>query len=88
MKESGKTIYMYALAALFVIGYFCLIGFILVRVIPTENKDIALMLFGTLTAAVASIISYFYGSSKSSADKNEMLYKSTPTEEKNINQTP
>lgn len=72
---------MYALAALFVVGYFCLIAFVLVKVIPAENKDIALMLFGTLTAAVASIISYFYGSSKSSADKNEMLYKSTPPTE-------
>lgn len=78
----GKEIYMYILAAVFVVGYFCLIGFVLMRVIPAENKDIALMLFGTLTAAVASIISYFYGSSKSSADKNELLYKSTPPEEK------
>lgn len=77
--KTGKTIYMYALAAVFILGYFALIGFILVRIIPVENKDIALMLFGTLTAGVASILSYFYGSSKGSDDKNEMLYKSTPT---------
>ena len=81
--KSAKEIYMYALAALFIAGYFCLIGFILIRVIPPENKDIALMLFGTLTATIGAIVSYFYGSSKSSADKNEMLYKSSPTIEKN-----
>lgn len=78
----AKEIYMYALSAIFVIGYFALIGFILVKAIPLENKEIALMLFGTLTTIVASIASYFYGSSKGSSDKNELLHKSTPTDSK------
>lgn len=75
-----KTIYMYALAAIFILGYFTLIGFILFRVVPPDNKEIALMLFGTLTAGVGMILSYFYGSSKGSDDKNEMIYRSTPIE--------
>lgn len=78
----GKTIYMYVLAAIFIIGYFALIAFILLKIVPPENKEIALMLFGTLTAGVSMILSYFYGSSKGSDDKNEMLYKSTPPQDK------
>jgi hypothetical protein len=74
----GKEVYMYVLAGVFIVGYFALIGFILIKVIPPENKDIALILFGTLTAGVSAILSYFFGSSKSSADKNDMLYRSTP----------
>ena len=74
----AKEIYMYALAALFVIGYFILIGLILTMVIPEQNKDIALMLFGTLTAGVSLILGYFFGSSKGSEEKNRMLLQSRP----------
>ena len=74
MKQA-KELYMYALGALFMIGYFSLIGFVLTRIIPAENKEIALMLFGTLTAGVSLILGYFYGSSKGSADKTEIMNK-------------
>ena len=72
----AKEIYMYALAALFVIGYFILIGLILTMVIPEQNKDIALMLFGTLTAGVSLILGYFFGSSRGSEEKNKLLLQS------------
>ena len=74
----AKEIYMYALAALFVIGYFILIGLILTMVIPEQNKDIALMLFGTLTAGVSLILGYFFGSSRGSEEKNKLLLQSKP----------
>ena len=71
---------MYALAAIFVIGYFILIGLILTMVIPEQNKDIALMLFGTLTAGVSLILGYFFGSSRGSEEKNKLLLQSKPPE--------
>lgn len=76
----AKEIYMYALAGLFVIGYFILIGLILTMVIPEQNKDIALMLFGTLTAGVSLILGYFFGSSRGSEEKNKLLLQSKPPE--------
>lgn len=76
----AKEIYMYALAAIFVIGYFILIGLILTMVIPEQNKDIALMLFGTLTAGVSLILGYFFGSSRGSEEKNKLLLQSKPSE--------
>ena len=76
----AKEIYMYALAAIFVIGYFILIGLILTMVIPEQNKDIALMLFGTLTAGVSLILGYFFGSSRGSEEKNKLLLQSKPPE--------
>jgi hypothetical protein len=74
----AKEVFQYALAGMFILGYFALIAFILVRMIPPENKDIALILFGTLTAGVSLILGYFFGSTKGSAEKNELLYKSKP----------
>jgi len=74
----AKEIYMYALAGLFILGYFALIGIILIRDIPAGNKEVALLLFGTLTAGVALILGYFYGSSKGSTDKNEMFKPPAP----------
>ena len=76
----AKEIYMYALAAIFIIGYFILIGLILTMVIPEQNKDIALMLFGTLTAGVSLILGYFFGSSRGSEEKNKLLLQSKPPE--------
>lgn len=76
----AKEIYMYALAAIFVIGYFILIGLILTMVIPEQNKDIALMLFGTLTAGVSLILGYFFGSSRGSEEKNKLLLQSKQPE--------
>lgn len=71
--KTAKEVFMYSLAAIITIGYFVLIGFILTKIIPPENKDMALMLFGTLTSGVGLVWGYFFGSSKGSADKTEIL---------------
>lgn len=77
-KLTIKDIFFYAIAACFVIGYFILLYVILNRNIPAGNMQVALLLFGTLTGGVMTILNYFFGTSLSSAQKNEMLYNSTP----------
>lgn len=68
-----KNLYMYALG-LFVVGAsFAIVYMLIFHAIPPENKDIVNIAFGTLLGLSASVVNYFYGSSKSSADKNEML---------------
>jgi len=64
-----KEIYMYVLAALFIIGFFIMSW--LLRKEP-ENATIT-GIIETLKMGVILILGYFFGSSKSSADKNEML---------------
>lgn len=41
--------------------------------IPADNRDIAYMVVGGLTAIVTTIVNFFFGSSKSSDDKNDTI---------------
>lgn len=70
-----KDIYQYILGAVIVIAFFAVIYMLIIRGIPLDNQDILLIVIGALTAKFADIVSYFYGSSKGSSDKNEMLKK-------------
>ena len=64
---------MYILAALIVSGFFGLIGILLFHAIPEGSADATFMLFGTLSTCFAAIVSYFFGSSKGSADKTATM---------------
>lgn len=64
---------MFALGGLIVIGFFFILYVIFRKVMPTENKEIGLLVIGALVAKFGDVVSFFFGSSKGSADKNEML---------------
>lgn len=83
-KTTGKRdINLYILAYMFIAGFFIatiLVSyFIMTGQMPAEIPQAAVFLignlFGTLSAGVGAILQYFFGSSKSSADKTEMLGK-------------
>jgi hypothetical protein len=40
---------------------------------PEKNKDIGLLVVGALVAKFSDVVSYFFGSSKGSADKTEII---------------
>jgi len=67
-----KEIYMYALAALFIVGFFIMSW--LLRNTPENSFLIGVI--ETLKMGVVLILGYFFGSSKSSADKTELMNKS------------
>ena len=71
-----KDIFMFALGTLIVLGFFFILFIIFKKVMPTENREIGLLVIGALTAKFGDVVSYFFGSSKGSADKNEMLTNS------------
>ena len=54
----------------------------LTRVLPAGSETILNMLLGTLAAMATSVVSYWVGSSSGSDRKTEMLYRSTPTDQK------
>lgn len=76
--KTAKEIYMYCLGALIVLGVFILTWFFLYKEMPPSNKDIMLMLIGAMLAKFSDVVAYFFGSSKGSQDKNDMIYKATP----------
>lgn len=69
MTKNQKEVYMYSLGALIVIGFFTLVIYKIYK-----NLDAQLEI-GALLAAFGAVVGYFYGSSKGSSDKNEMLTK-------------
>lgn len=73
--KTTKEIYMYALGALIVIAFFITIYFLVKIPMPVSNKDLLLIVIGALVAKFGDVVAYFFGSSKSSADKTEMMNK-------------
>lgn len=68
-----KDIYMYALGALIVLGFFVILIVVFNSTMPDANKEIGFMVIGALVAKFGDVVSYFFGSSKGSAEKNEMI---------------
>jgi hypothetical protein len=73
--KTAKDIFMYALAGLTMALLFTCLYLILFHAIPADNKDLAYMGLGLAFGWGTMIISYFFGSSKSSADKSETIDK-------------
>lgn len=71
--EVSKTIYMYVLGALIVLGMFTVIGLLILVPMPKENEQLLLLALGALIAKFSDVIGYFFGSSKSSSDKDKVI---------------
>lgn len=76
MKTVDK--YMYILGATIVLGFFILLGILIFKAIPEPNKDMINLVIGTLLGAFMAVVTYFYGSSKGSKDKTDMLNQTKP----------
>jgi hypothetical protein len=67
----AKDIYIYSFAAIFVIGFF-----ILAYVLRDATDNVFITgVIETLKMGVVLILGYFFGSSKGSSDKNDLLRK-------------
>ena len=70
MKKISKDIYMYVLGTVIVIGFFTTLVFLIV---DGSYKTEVNMIVGALIATFTMVVSYFYGSSKGSADKDAII---------------
>lgn len=78
MEKTTKDWFQYGLAALIVLGFFIVLGGLLYSAVPTENKDALNIALGALVAGFTGVLGYFFGSSKGSSEKNEMLSANKP----------
>lgn len=69
----AKDIYMYALGALVVLGFFSILFVVFKTEMPNANKDLGLLVIGALVAKFGDVVGYFFGSSKGSADKDDRM---------------
>jgi hypothetical protein len=61
-------------------GFFGLLAMMLFHVIPQDNSRILDLMTGSLGTAWITAVSYFYGTTRSSGIKDQMLYNSTPAD--------
>ena len=72
-KAGGTNIFMYALGAVICIGFFTLTGLLMFRDLPPGSSDTVKFLLTQLATAFLAIVYYLWGTSKSSADKTEIM---------------
>jgi len=76
-KATGSRDYnLYILAWVIVVGFFGLVGLLIFRQIPDTNEmaKVALpMLFGAMISGFKDVLGYFFGTSKSSREKTQLL---------------
>jgi hypothetical protein len=57
-----------------VMGMFCFtVIYVLVRPVPEGNKEIAHLIAGEVIGAGITMLNFYFGSSKGSQDKNEII---------------
>ncbi len=73
-RATGKTdINIYILAWVLVVGFFLLIAVLMCVEIPTANREASAILMGAVAAGFGAVWQYFFGSSKSSREKTEIM---------------
>lgn len=81
MRKTTKDIYMYVLGAIVVIGMFAITYMLIMKQVPEDNSSVFYMLTGQLAAGFLMVLGYFFGTSKSSTDKTDILAKAEPIKE-------
>lgn len=75
-----QEIAMYILGGFIVAGFFALLGMLIYNPAPSENSNLLNIVIGALIGAFMTVVGYYYGSSKGSADKNDLIRKNTDPE--------
>ena len=75
--ESKKDLNLYILSWIVVVGFFCELGFLLHLVHSgiqiSDSSGSVFMLMDALSSALGMVMMYFFGSTKGSADKNQLI---------------
>jgi hypothetical protein len=74
MKTLWQQIFQYSLAALVAVGLYWVTYLLIIKAAPEVNKDALLILLGVLAGAFSNVVGYFFGSSKGSQAKDQILY--------------
>jgi drug/metabolite transporter (DMT)-like permease len=73
--KNAKDLFQYILGGIIVAGFFLLLYLLIQFEVPEKNSNVLNLVIGALIGSFTTIVGYFYGSSKGSAEKNEMLTK-------------
>lgn len=74
----GRELGMYVIAIIVIVATFWVLKQVLGVEIPAGNRDVVMMIVGVLVAKFGTIVDFFYGSSKGSADKTDAMAAKAP----------
>jgi hypothetical protein len=75
IMKNGKDLFQYILGGVIVAGFFILLYLLIRTEVPEKNADVLNLVIGALIGSFTTIVGYFYGSSKGSSEKTELLNK-------------
>lgn len=73
-----KEGFMYTLGAFVVACSVTITGMLYVYPVPQANHDAVMLAIGAVLGWAGSVVAYFFGSSKGSSDKTEIIKNQTP----------
>jgi len=75
--KSWKEIYQYALGGIIVLAFFGVLVFMITNAAELKGNDnqVLYSMVGVLGSVTVMVASYFFGSSKGSAEKNDIISK-------------
>ncbi len=79
MQISTKSFVPALLSILVVTAWGLIQYFLLTHIIAQEMRELVARVLGTLDGALMLVLSFYFGSSSSSQNKDELLHRSTPT---------
>lgn len=65
--------------------YFLIVRGLLDKALPVENRESIIHVLGTLDGVVSLLVGYYFGSSKGSQEKNDMIRKQTESANEKTN---
>lgn len=77
-KRFGREIGAYVIATVVIVGMLWTLNKLFVGEVPAGNKDALMMIIGALVGQFVTIVGFYFGSSKGSDDKNELLAAKKP----------
>lgn len=80
--KNWQVIFQYCIAAIIILGFIGLLTTLVFRLAPEGNQTLLNVMVGQFAGMTALVVGYYFASSKSSSDKNELLLNAPPTEEK------
>lgn len=73
-----SDVFLYVLACVIVVGFLTILGLFVFKAVPEQNNQALSIMLGTLGTAFGLVVGYFFGSSKGSADKTELMINNKP----------